>query len=96
MAEIQSFHHYVSQHKDNDPDVYDVVRCDQTWVNGWPRDDKREVVMTGVSREYAHLMVSLLDGRSVAEDRKRCIEFYMSCETNRNTAEAIHHFPQIY
>ena len=85
---------YVSQHVDNAPGDYDVVECVQDWGSKiFPQDVKREVIHTGLTREYAGVLSDALNkahrGEYMADYYAKRIEFILDCDENRHQAERI-------
>jgi hypothetical protein len=100
---LQTTSFYLSQHKDNGPNEYDVIKNVSEWVNGWPRDIERTAVLSKLDKEAAQTAVRVFNAKlgtrqndTVAKQVKFIINFLMDNDTNRNTAEMVCPYPDVY
>lgn len=86
LASLRSVYHYPTSNIHGVPETHDVIRVEQEWVNGYPRDISRERVARLLEREDAHLLAMMFDG-SVAKQVTNRIRFL--AVDNTETAERI-------
>lgn len=88
---MNTLNHYVDRHKDDEQNDsgYRVIRVSQEWVRGFPTNDKRAPILTGLTRDEAQIVARMFDQekRSIAADVAARIEFLTDNETNQETAE---------
>lgn len=99
-------HYYLSQHKDNGPDEYDVVKHVSEWENAWPKDLERTTILAKLDRDAASTAVRVFNAEvgyradgtteSIVADITRQIDFLLDNETNRNTAETVCPYPVVF